>query len=817
MNTAALSNPSAIAMQITGMTCASCVRRVETTLKAVPGVRGATVNLATEQASVQADAAVRPEALAAALRKAGYDVATQRLDLKVEGMTCASCVARVEKALLKAPGVLSASVNLATETASLEALSTVSVRALQGAIENAGYAVGQQQEGDAPPASRRLPEWWPVALSAALTIPLVAPMLLQLFGVDWMLDGWLQLALATPVQFWLGWRFYRAGYKAVRAGSGNMDLLVALGTSAAYGLSLYLLWRHAAHGMPHLYFEASAAVITLVLLGKWLEARAKRQTADAIRALNALRPAIARVRRNGAELEVPVEQVAVGDLVVVRAGERVAVDGEITEGRSHVDESLITGESLPIAKGVGDRVTGGAINAEGVLTVKTLAVGAETTLARIIRMVESAQAAKAPIQRVVDRVSAVFVPVVLVIALATFLGWALGTGNWEQALINAVAVLVIACPCALGLATPTAIMAGTGVAARQGILIKDAQALEVAHAVTMVAFDKTGTLTEGRPSLVAVVPAAGVARKDVLRLAGALQSSSEHPLAHAVMDKVREEHLQLPNTRDAQALPGRGLEAVVDGQVFSLGSSRLLRELGVAAGALAAEEACLEGQGRTISWLVRKDGDRAELLGLLAFGDTIKASARQAISRLQQLGIQTVMLTGDNKGSARVVATELGIDEVRAEVLPADKAAIVQELRSAGKVVAMVGDGINDAPALAAADVGIAMSTGTDVAMETAGITLMRGDPRLVADAIDVSRRTYAKIKQNLWWAFGYNVLGIPLAAFGLLSPMIAGAAMAFSSVSVVTNALMLRRWRSLQQQVDPALQAEPARRPLTV
>jgi len=543
------------------------------------------------------------------------------------------------------------------------------------------------------------------------------------------------------------------------------------------------------------------AVITLVLLGKWLEARAKRQTADAIRALNALRPAVARVRRDGIELEVPVEQVAVGDLVVVRAGERVAVDGEVTEGRSHVDESLITGESLPVEKHVGSKVTGGAINAEGVLTVKTLAVGAETTLARIIRMVESAQAAKAPIQRIVDRVSAVFVPIVLVIALLTFLAWANATGNWEQALINAVAVLVIACPCALGLATPTAIMAGTGVAARQGILIKDAQALEVAHAVTTVAFDKTGTLTEGRPSLVAALPAAGVARDDLLRLAGALQSTSEHPLARAVMDSVRELRLQLPAASDAQALPGRGLEATVGAQVLALGSSRLLRELGVASGALAGEATRLEREGRTISWLVRKSGEQPGLLGLLAFGDTVKASARQATARLRQLGIRTVMLTGDNASSAQAVAADLGIDDVRAEVLPADKAAIIRELRAAGRVVAMVGDGINDAPALAAADVGIAMSTGTDVAMETAGITLMRGDPRLVADAVDVSRRTYAKIKQNLWWAFGYNVLGIPLAALGLLSPMIAGAAMAFSSVSVVTNALMLRRWRSLQQQ----------------
>ena len=801
MTSLALGHLDDIRLQVTGMTCASCAIRVESALKAVPGVRDASVNLATEQASVNAQASsVSLQTLAAAVRKAGYDVAMRRVDLQVEGMTCASCVARVEKALLKVAGVTSASVNLATEKASVETLSAVPLHALKAAIEKAGYAATDIRD-DKPPARPALPQWWPVALGAALSIPLVAPMLLQLIGVDWMLDGWLQLALATPVQFWLGWRFYRAGYKAVRAGAGNMDLLVALGTSAAYALSVYLLWRHTGHAMPHLYFEASAAVITLVLLGKWLEGRAKRQTVDAIRALNALRPATARVRRHGVEVEVSVDQVALGDLVRVRAGERVPVDGEITEGRSHVDESLITGESLPVAKGLGDKVTGGAINVEGVLMVKTLAIGTETTLARIIRMVESAQAAKAPIQRIVDRVSAVFVPVVLVVAGLTFLAWYSATGHWEQAIINAVAVLVIACPCALGLATPTAIMAGTGIAARQGILIKDAQALEVAHAVTTVAFDKTGTLTEGKPSLVAVLAAAGQGRDDVLRLAAALQNTSEHPLARAVMDKVRDERLPVPEACAAKALPGRGVEATVSGQVVALGSSRLLREWGVDPGPLAVDEQRLESEGRTVSWLIRKEGVKAELLGLLAFGDTIKPAGRHAVARLRQLGIQTVMLTGDNRGSALAVAKELGIDEVHAEVLPADKAAIVQALRSAGRVVAMVGDGINDAPALAAADVGIAMSTGTDVAMQTAGITLMRGDPRLVADAIDVSRRTYAKIKQNLWWAFAYNVLGIPLAALGLLSPMIAGAAMAFSSVSVVTNALMLRRWRSLEQQ----------------
>jgi len=805
-------DPGVLRLQVTGMTCASCALRVEKSLKSIPGVLDVSVNLAMEQAFVSVGASTSAEALAAAVRKAGYDVSVAEVALQVEGLTCASCVARVEKALLKVPGVLSASVNQATERATVQALSTVPVSGLKAAVEKAGYGATDIRSVS-PQVAKQFPDWWPVALGATLTLPLLAPMLLQLIGVDWMLGPWVQLALATPVQFGLGWRFYRAGWRAVRAAAGNMDLLVALGTSAAYGLSVYLLFKHLDHGAPHLYFEASAAVITLVRLGKWLEGRAKRQTTDAIWALNALRPATARVRRGGVEIEVAIAQVVLGDQVLVRPGERIAVDGEVTEGRSHVDESLITGESLPVAKAVGDKVTGGAINAEGALTVRTLAVGAETTLARIIRMVESAQAAKAPIQHVVDRVSAVFVPVVLVIALVTLAGWMMATGDWEQAVVNAVAVLVIACPCALGLATPTAIMAGTGVAAQHGILIKDAEALEVAHSVTTVAFDKTGTLTEGRPSLVAVLPVVGGTREDVLSLSAALQQTSEHPLARAVMDKVRKEQLVVPQAHESQALPGRGLQANVRGQMLVLGSSRLLRELGVDRGSLAGDAERLEATGRTVSWLMRrevcKDVERTELLGLLAFGDAVKHSARAAVARLHELGIQTVMLTGDNQGSADAVARELGITEVRAEVLPGDKAAVVRALRAAGKVVAMVGDGINDAPALAAADVGIAMSTGTDVAMAAAGITLMRGDPRLVADSLDVSRRTYSTIKRGLFWAFAYNVVGLPLAALGLLNPVIAGAAMAFSSVSVVGNALWLRRWRSLTDTVPAEAPAE--------
>lgn len=734
--------------------------------------------------------------LADAVRNAEYEVRTRQAELQIEGMTCASCVSRVERALLKVPGVSAASVNLATEKASVTVLSSVSFAVLAAAIEKAGYTAKPVEALSAAPAKRGLPQWWPVLVGALLTLPLVLPMLLQLFGINWMVDGWVQLALATPVQFWLGARFYRAGWRALKAGSGNMDLLVALGTSAAYGLSLYLLTTHAERGMPHLYFEASAAVTTLVLLGKWLESRAKRQTADAIRALNALRPTVARVLVDDVEVPTPVEHVAVGDVVVIRPGERVPVDGEVIDGRSHVNESLITGESMPVAKTIGGKVTGGSMNDDGLLRVRTTAIGAETTLARIIRMVESAQAAKAPVQRIVDRVSAVFVPVVLGIALLTFVGWLLYSGNAEQSLISAVAVLVIACPCALGLATPTAIMAGTGVAARRGILIKDAEALEVAHSVTVVAFDKTGTLTEGKPSLIGIEPADGGASDDLLRFAAALQNTSDHPLARAVMDKARDRSIAVPPAFDARALPGRGVRAIVGREELLLGSTRLMNEEGADAGALRPVALRLEGEGRTISWLMVRQEGAVRVLGLLAFGDTVKPASRSAVARLHELGIRTVMLTGDNEGSANAVARELGIDEVRAQLLPGDKAAIVQELRRQGHVVAMVGDGLNDAPSLVAADVGLSMSTGTDVAMEAAGITLMRGDPRLVADSFDVSRRTYSKIKQGLFWAFAYNVLGIPLAAFGMLSPVVAGAAMAFSSVSVVTNALMLRRWR---------------------
>ena len=714
-----------------------------------------------------------------------------QIRLPIEGMTCASCVARVEKALRKVPGVREAEVNLATESASVRAAPETPAGALVEAVRKAGYE--SHLEVRAPEAGRRnLPDWLPVAVAAALSVPLLVPMAGALGGADWMLPGWVQWLLATPVQFVLGARFYRAGWKALLACTGNMDLLVALGTSAAYGLSVYMLWRHWEHE-PHLYFEASAAVITLVLLGKWLEARAKRQTTDAIRALQALRPERARVRRDGREVEIPLAQLAVGDVVLVRPAERIAADGELVEGETHVDESMMTGEPLPVAKRVGDRVTGGSVNAEGVFAFRASAVGAQSVLARIIELVESAQARKAPIQRLVDRVSAVFVPAVLGIALLTLLGWGLATGGWENALLNAVAVLVIACPCALGLATPAAVMAGTGVAARHGVLIKDAEALEIAHRVRAVAFDKTGTLTVGRPALVALEPAQGT-RAEALALAAAVQQGSEHPLARAVLAEAAREGAQAPAAEAASAVAGRGMQARVGGRTLVLGSSRWMGELGVDLNELAGRRAALENDGLTVSWLA-EISPQVRPIALLALGDTVKPEVAEAIRALQARNVSATMISGDSRAAAGAIAARVGIRDVHAEVLPADKAAVVARLHADRGVVAMVGDGINDAPALAAADIGFAMGSGTDAAMHAAGVTLMRGDPRLVAAAIDISRRTYAKIRQNLFWAFAYNVVGIPLAALGYLSPVVAGAAMALSSVSVVTNALLLKRW----------------------
>ena len=701
------------------------------------------------------------------------------IDLAITGMTCAACVSRVEKVLARVPGVTAASVNLATERARVTA-DTPDVAPLIRAVEKAGYGASLVEEAAplAPPPDRS--ELIRVLMAAGLSAPLLIGMAIPAL----MLPGWAQFALATPVQFVLGWRFYVAGWHAARALSGNMDLLVALGTSAAWGLST---WTWLASGHAHgLYYESSALLITFILFGKYLEGRARRQTGAAIRALMQLRPDTARIRRDGADVDVPIGQVRRDDLVVVRPGERIPVDGVVTEGLGGVDASMLTGESRPVEAEAGTPVAAGAINIDGNLVIRTTAVGHETTLARIVRLVEGAQASKAPIQRLADRVSGVFVPVVLVVALVTFAGWLLAGAGAGTALIHAVAVLVIACPCALGLATPTAIMVGTGVAARHGILIRDAAALEVAHAVDIVAFDKTGTLTEGRPRLVDVL-AFGGDRDAVLLLAASLQAGSEHSLARAMQEAAADKALS--PCSGFQALPGRGVRGIIAGRTVVLGNRRLIEDAG-----LTLPEAP-DSPGHTLSWLA-EIGPEPCVLARFAFGDTPKTGAAAAMAQLRGMGLQTIMLTGDGPDAAHSVATALGIDRVLAEVLPADKAAEIARLRAEGSVVAMVGDGIYDAPALAAADIGMAMATGTDVAMETAGITLMRGDLEMVAQAIDISRRTTGKIRQGLFWAFAYNVLGIPLAALGYLSPVLAGAAMALSSVSVVANALLLKRWR---------------------
>ncbi|WP_086466735.1 heavy metal translocating P-type ATPase [Oceanibaculum nanhaiense] len=717
----------------------------------------------------------------------------QTYDLAIEGMSCAACVGRVEKALAKVPGVDRAAVNLATEQARVRLAETLDPADLVAAVEKAGYGAHLIEAGAGPDkqAEADTLRWESIRLAAAilLTLPLVLPMIGMAAGVHWMPPAWVQLVLATPVQFWIGGRFYINAWKALKTRTGTMDQLVAIGTSAAFGLSLYHM---ATGGSDHLYFEASAAVITLITLGKYLESRAKRGTASAIRALMALRPEEARVKRGDTIETLPVAALMEGDILIVKPGERVPADGRIVEGRSQFDESLLTGESLPVEKQAEDNVIGGSVNGSGLVEIAVTAVGGDSLLARIIERVQGAQASKAPVQRLVDKVSGIFVPIVLAIALVTFLGWLAAGAGSETAILNAVAVLVIACPCALGLATPTAIMAGTGVAAKAGILIKDAEALERAHGIRTVVFDKTGTLTEGRPRVTALLPAEGVADEELLSLAASVQQGSEHPLAKAVLAAAEERGGGIPKAQDFDSLPGRGVMATVEGRAVLIGSPRLMQEKEIATSALEEQAAKREGEGNSVVW-VAADG---RLLGAIAIGDRLRGSAAEAIRLLGEKDIETALLTGDNRRAAESVASRLGISTVLAEILPDGKADAISGLQEKGGIVAMVGDGVNDAPALAQADVGIAMGSGTDVAMEAASVTLMRPDPLLVLDAISVSRATVAKIWQNLFWAFIYNIIGIPLAALGYLSPLIAGAAMAASSVSVVSNALLLRRWK---------------------
>ncbi len=793
-------------LPIGGMTCAGCASSIERALNGLAGVENVAVNLASERVDLDyEDGFIGLADVVARVNSAGYSVSTETIDLDIKGMTCASCAGRVEKAIAGLGGALTVSVNLAIDQASIVAPTGMMAAAeLIDTISAAGYTaethaddLERAEEAEAAQIQHARRDFLHVIVAGVLSLPLVAPMLLQPIGISLHIPAFVQFALAAPVQFVLGWRFYVAGTRALRAKTGNMDLLVAMGTSAAFAFSLYQMWRFDAEAQ--LYFEAAAIIITLVLLGKWFESRAKRSTTLAIRALMNLQPQTAHVLRDGSEVEIPVNQVRTGDTVLIRPGERVPVDGTIRSGESESDESLITGESLPVSKCVGDTVIGGAINTTGLLTVVVTQVGKETTLSRIIHMVEGAQATKAPVQLLVDRISAVFVPFVVGSATLTFVAWMITTGNFESAMVAAVSVLVIACPCALGLATPTAIMVGTGAAARAGILIKDAQALELAHRVDTMILDKTGTLTVGRPSLTGIVAASG-SEDDLLRIAAAAQAGSEHPIAHAILKAALERLGEVEEASDAtvtqfQSLTGRGLSATIKGQKILIGNRRLMEERNIRLKGLLPQADAMQKQGYTVIWVADQQVNKP--MGLLSVSDPIKDTSGAAIALLKKSGIRTIMMTGDNATVGANVSRRVGVDQVLAECLPADKAEKAEKLREQGHIVAMVGDGINDAPALAAADVGIAMGTGADIAMETAGITLMRSDPRLLAAALDVSKKTYRKIQQNLFWAFVYNFIGIPLAAAGLLNPAIAGAAMAFSSVSVVANSLLLRRWRT--------------------
>lgn len=792
-------------LTIEGMTCASCSARVEKGLAQTPGVLKAAVNLATERATVEYDPSqVSVSELEKRVKDIGYGAcelkqeSDVRVDLGLVGMTCAACAARIEKGLSTAEGVSIASVNLATDRAVVRYdPRKTSLSKITQIVSDLGYQAFEAEESGADEEKKQREreihrQRVRLSVAAVFSLPLLGSMLVSLLGAnvpEWLMMGYVPLILATPVQFFSGAQFYRGAYKALKSGSANMDVLVALGTSAAYFYSavLTLLGYHG-----HVYFESAAVIITLVLLGKMLEAVAKGRTSEAIKKLMGLQPRTARVMRDGVEQDVPVAEVLPGDVVLVRPGERIPVDGQVIEGESAVDESMLTGESIPVEKGPGDEVIGATINKNGALRFKATKVGRDTALARIVRMVEEAQGSKAPIQRLADVISGYFVPVVVGLAALTLAGWLLTGHSFAESLVSFTAVLVIACPCALGLATPTAIMVGTGKGAENGILFKGGEHLERAHRLTAVLLDKTGTVTRGEPAVTDVKPASGLTEADLLELAGSAEYSSEHPLAQAIVAEARNRGIALKNTGAFSAIAGHGVEARVDGREVLIGNRRLFEKHGIDAGPLSHEQERLESEGKT-AMLVAVEGIPA---GVVAVADTVKDGSAEAIKSLRNMGLAVFLVTGDNERTARAIARQVGIDEVLAEVLPEHKAEQVERLKAQGHVVGMVGDGINDAPALAAADVGLAIGTGTDVAIEAADVTLMRGDLRSIAQAIKLSRHTMRIIKQNLFWAFFYNVIGIPVAAFGYLSPIVAGAAMAFSSVSVVSNSLRLKRYR---------------------
>lgn len=793
-------------LQITGMTCAACANRIEKGLNKLEGVFSANVNFALEKASVTYDPGkIGVDKLEGTIKKLGYDTAKEVVDFNLEGMTCAACANRIEKGLSKLPGVTNASVNFAMETARVEySPADISISDMQNKVKQLGYKAVTKQENKKTVDHRKQEikhQKRLLLLSAILSLPLLWSMVAHFSFTSWiympeiLMNPWFQLILATPVQFYVGKQFYVGAYKALRNGSANMDVLVSLGTSAAYFYSLYLTmdWFTAgasAHHGPSLYYETSAILITLVIMGKLFESLAKGRTSEAIKSLMGLQAKTARVVRDGQEMTIPVDEVIVGDMVLVRPGDKVPVDGVVLEGTSSVDESMLTGESLPVEKNAGDAVIGATINKNGMLRIQATKVGKETALAQIIKVVEEAQGSKAPIQRVADVISGIFVPIVVGIAVVAFLVWyfLVTPGEFAEALEKAIAILVIACPCALGLATPTSIMAGSGRAAELGILFKGGEHLEQTHKIDATILDKTGTVTKGKPELTDVLTE--LDEEEFLRFVGAAEKNSEHPLAEAIVNGIQERNISLPGTEAFEAIPGYGIQAVVEGKELLIGTRRLMEKYDVDAMHAYETMSRLEETGKT-AMLVAID---KQYVGMVAVADTIKETSKEAVQRLKGMGIQVIMITGDNERTAKAIAAQVGIDHVRAEVLPEGKAEEVKALQAQGKTVAMVGDGINDAPALATADIGMAIGTGTDVAMEAADVTLMRGDLTSIPDAIYMSRKTMSNIRQNLFWALGYNTLGIPIAAIGLLAPWVAGAAMALSSVSVVLNALRLQR-----------------------